>query len=252
MKKLLFILAAFPIIFATACSKEEKADTETPKVRMSYKDEDPIGSDYHQSIVDFTINGTPLKMDLQNSTEITASDNNSISFKVKKFPILMDKFPDEFYTYTGSFSRQLFTALETDYNRIDIKINNTVPTVTVNNSLVTVTGSGNNNPGTGGSPYKGIWVRQLGASGDETDLAIGTVPGEPANAVWMCEWKGTMGLYKGTISGDQITFAPQYGLPTYTVKLEGGELMLKGNVPQSLFTPYKKGTWTSHCGKLGN
>jgi len=249
MRKLLLIAALLPMVFVTACNKGDTSDTHSPKVRVSYSDEDPFGRDYHQSIVDFTINGIPVSPLSMTSTEITAADQNEISFKVKKSAIFLGAFPDELYTYTGSFSRELFTAPESDYNKIDINIRDLVPTVTINRVLIDVKSTGG---GGSSSPYKGIWVRQLGASGDETDLAIGTIPGEPANAVWMCEWKGSVGLYKGTISGDIITFEPQYGLPTYTVKMEGNELMLKGNVSQSIFTPYRKGSWTSHCGKLGN
>ena len=110
-------------------------------------------------------------------------------------------------------------------------------------------------PGGGGgntSEYTGVWVRLPGPSGDRTDLAIGNIPGEPSTRVYMCEKKGSLtpGFFKGHISGSTITFDAQYGLPTYTVSIDGGELLLKGNISSSIATPYTKGSWGGDCGPL--
>lgn len=102
------------------------------------------------------------------------------------------------------------------------------------------------------SPYEGVWVRQPGASGDRTDLAIGNISGEPDNRVYMCEKRGSTaaGFYKGTIDGSTITFDSKYNLPTYSVWMEDGELMLKGDVSYSIATPYRSGSWSGECGPL--
>lgn len=115
------------------------------------------------------------------------------------------------------------------------------------------TSPGGGGGSTSGSIYKGTWVRDLGASGDETDLAIGNISGEPSDRVYMCEWKGSVGLYKGTISGNIITWDTKYGLPDAEIGLESGKLTLYyPSVSYSLKTYYSSGTWTSKCGPLSN
>lgn len=247
MRKLLLFIAALPIIFAAACSKDETT-SNTAKVRLWGQNEnEPKG--FNVSVTDFTLAGKKINQDIMNSTEITLSDNMPFTFNIKKSSIVVGEYPDEIFSYSGTMSRSVFTAPKTDYNEIDVDIDNVTPTVTVRKVVVPSTLTGSTG---GGSPYTGTWVRQLGASGDETDLAIGNIPGEAANRVWMCEYKGQVGLYKGTISGDIITFDAQYGLPTYTVSKDGDKLMLQGNISGSLATPYAKGSWTAHCGTLGN
>jgi hypothetical protein len=101
------------------------------------------------------------------------------------------------------------------------------------------------------SGYKGTWVRAIGASGDETDIAIGNITGESENRVYMCEWRGAVGLYKGTINGDIIHWDATYGLPDAQVGLESGRLTFYyPSVASSLKTYYDDGTWSSHCGPL--
>lgn len=104
-----------------------------------------------------------------------------------------------------------------------------------------------------GTNYKGTWVRILGSSGDETDLAIGNIPGESENRVYMCEWKGAVGLYKGYITGNTIKWDASYGLPDAEVGLKDGKLsFVYPSVSYSIKTYYDKGSWSAHCGSLGN
>jgi len=103
------------------------------------------------------------------------------------------------------------------------------------------------------SSLSGIWVRVLGASGDETDIAIGGISGEPSNRVYMCEWKGAVGLYKGYINGNTITWDSRYGLPNASVKKVGSQLeFYYPSVSGSLPTYYNAGSWSNRCGELKN
>lgn len=103
------------------------------------------------------------------------------------------------------------------------------------------------------SSLSGIWVRTIGASGDETDIAIGGISGEPSDRVYMCEWKGAVGLYKGYISGNTITWDSQYGLPNASVRKVGSQLeFYYPSVSGSLPTNYNPGAWSYHCGELKN
>ncbi|MFA6404124.1 MAG: hypothetical protein WCX31_21240 [Salinivirgaceae bacterium] len=99
----------------------------------------------------------------------------------------------------------------------------------------------------------GVWVRIEGASGDETDIAIGNIPGEPENRVYMCEYVGNVGLYKGYLNGNTITWDNNYGLPDASVKRVGAQLEFSyPSVSWSIPTLYNSGQWSSHCGSLEN
>jgi hypothetical protein len=105
---------------------------------------------------------------------------------------------------------------------------------------------------TGGSTF-GVWQRYGSPNGYNTDLAVGNIPGEPINRVYMCEHPGspTAGLYKGYINGNIITWDTSYGLPNAEFKEVGGERTLYfgvGNVADA--GKYKKGVWTNTCGDL--
>jgi hypothetical protein len=111
-------------------------------------------------------------------------------------------------------------------------------------------GSGGNGSGSG---YKGTWVRLVGNSGDETDIAIGSISGESENRVYMCEWRGAVGLYKGYITGNIIKWDASYRLPDAEVGLKDGKLsFVYPSVSSSLKTYYDKGSWSSRCGPLAN
>lgn len=107
---------------------------------------------------------------------------------------------------------------------------------------------------TGDDNFNGIWTRIIGASGDETDIAIGNIPGEPDNRVYMCEKEGsaTPGLFKGTISGNIITWDKAYNLPDSHLKRIGDNMEFSyPSVSSSIPTMYKKGSWNGYCATLG-
>jgi hypothetical protein len=107
----------------------------------------------------------------------------------------------------------------------------------------TDTGSGN------------VWQRFNSPKGYQTDLAIGGIKGEPATRVYMCEHPGSpsAGLYKGTINGTVITWDAVHGLPNAKFYERDGVMRLWFTVgPEDDAGRYKKGTWTSTCGKLEN
>lgn len=104
------------------------------------------------------------------------------------------------------------------------------------------------------SDFSGVWVRVLGASGDETDLAIGVIPGE-SNRVYMCEKLGSTaaGFYKGNIYGNKIVWDATHGLPKTTLRLVGSQLEFHyTSVDGSLPTFYNSGNWSSECGPLSS
>ncbi len=109
-------------------------------------------------------------------------------------------------------------------------------------------------PGDNFNPY-GIWQRYGSPKGYNTDLAVGNIPGEPSNRVYMCEHPGSpsAGLYKGYITGNIITWDPQYGLPNAEFKQVGNYMTLYFNVglPEDA-GKYKRGYWTNTCGELGS
>ena len=97
----------------------------------------------------------------------------------------------------------------------------------------------------------GVWVRTDGPSGDETDIAIGNITGEPENRVYMCESQGSVGLYKGYINGNTITWDSEYGLPDASVKKVGSQLeFYYPSVSFSVPTLYDSGSWSNNCGEL--
>lgn len=102
--------------------------------------------------------------------------------------------------------------------------------------------------GNGGS-FGGVWVRTQGASGDETDIAIGGIAGEPNNRVYMCEWQGSVGLYKGYIDGNTITW--DNGMADAHVRMVGSQLEFSyPSLEWSIPTLYNSGSWSNHCGSL--
>jgi hypothetical protein len=113
------------------------------------------------------------------------------------------------------------------------------------------TGGGGSTGGGNTSSLSGVWVRTAGASGDETDIAIGGISGEASNRVYMCEYKGAVGIYKGTLSGNTITW--DEGLPDANVRLVSGQLELSyPSVSFSIPTLYDRGSWAGHCGPLSS
>jgi len=105
----------------------------------------------------------------------------------------------------------------------------------------------------GGSSATGVWQRYGSPKGYQTDLAVGNIPGEPSNRVYMCEHPGSpsVGLYKGTISGTTITWDANHGLPDADFAVVGSERTLYFGVGALADAgKYKKGVWTNTCGEL--
>jgi len=101
------------------------------------------------------------------------------------------------------------------------------------------------------SSFRGVWVRTIGASGDRTDIAIGGIANEASNRVYMCEYKGSVGLYKGYIDGSTITWDSAHGLPNSSVRIINNQLELSyPSVSWSIPTLYDNGSWSANCGSL--
>ncbi len=101
-----------------------------------------------------------------------------------------------------------------------------------------------------GGEFNGVWVRVIGASGDETDLAIGNISNEPANRVYMCEKNGsaTPGLFKGLLNENVITWDQQYGLPNTLLRRIGEQVEFSyPSIETSIPTIYNRGNWNDDC-----
>ena len=112
-------------------------------------------------------------------------------------------------------------------------------------------GSPSGGNSSGGSAY-GVWQR-YSSNIYNTDLAVGNIPGEPSNRVYMCEHPGSpsAGLYKGYISGNIITWDASHGLPNAEFMEVGSERTLYFGVGDIADAgKYKKGIWTNTCGDL--
>ncbi len=112
---------------------------------------------------------------------------------------------------------------------------------------------GNATGNTGGNSIFGVWQRYNSPKGYKTDLAVGNIPGEPSNRVYMCEHPGSpsAGLYKGYISGNIITWDASHRLPNAEFKEVGSERTLYFGVGAVADAgKYKKGIWTNTCGEL--
>lgn len=119
--------------------------------------------------------------------------------------------------------------------------------------LKTKAAGGGGGSGTSNTSPRGRWERYGSPNGYKTDLAIGNIPGQPDNRVYMCEHPGSpsKGLYKGTITGNTITWDAVYGLPSAEfAKDKNG-----GNYYRLWFSvaayadagKYNVGTWTNTC-----
>lgn len=98
----------------------------------------------------------------------------------------------------------------------------------------------------------GIWQRYGSPNGYQTDLAIGNIPGQPANRVYMCEHPGSpsAGLYKGYINGTTITWDALYGFPDAEFELLNGgpdRTLYFGVGLPSEAGKYSIGSWTNTC-----
>ena len=120
--------------------------------------------------------------------------------------------------------------------------------------LAFVNGCTKDDDGGGNGSPTGVWQRYGSPNGYNTDLAIGNIPGEPSNRVYMCEHTGSpsAGLYKGTISGNTITWDATHGLPDADFdEIGNGERSLYFGVGALADAgKYKRGIWTEECGEL--
>lgn len=106
-----------------------------------------------------------------------------------------------------------------------------------------------------GGELSGIWERQTAdGSGDETDIAIGVIKGEPANRVWACEVRPNVPaiiLQRGTITGNRIRWDEVHGgVPDYFVRRAGSGLGVRVDFPGASETNYSRGTWNRFCPEL--
>jgi hypothetical protein len=128
----------------------------------------------------------------------------------------------------------------------------TIGNTTTTTTTTTTTGNTTVIPNTSFNPY-GIWQRFGSPKGYKTDLAVGNIPGEPANRVYMCEHPGSPseGLYKGYINGNIITWDSEFGLPNAEFKQVNNYMTLYFNVglPEDA-GKYARGIWTNTCGPL--
>lgn len=151
--------------------------------------------------------------------------------------------------YDGTLKESAFST--SIVNKIEVVRDGTAWKLLVNGADADVTGGGGgSNTGT-----SGIWKRIESPKGYQTDLAVGGIPGEPANRVYMCEHPGSpsAGLYKGTISGETITWDAVHGLPTAKFYERDGFMRLWFSVaPEDEAGKYVKGVWTNTCGPLEN
>jgi hypothetical protein len=99
--------------------------------------------------------------------------------------------------------------------------------------------------------FQGMWETS-GSSVGKTFLAVGNIPGEPNNRVYMCQWTGVGNLYKGTLSGDIITWDKGYGMPNAKLVIKdvtnfSKNLELKFPSQSTSLTLYKTHTWSTAC-----
>lgn len=144
--------------------------------------------------------------------------------------------------YEGTLKESAFN--ETQLNRVEVVRDGSEWKLFVNGQDADVAGGGNN------TSTEGVWLRYNSPNGYNTDLAIGGIPGEPANRVYMCEHPGSpsAGLYKGTISGEVITWDAVHGLPNAKFYERDGVMRLWFTVgPEDEAGRYKKGAWTNTC-----
>jgi hypothetical protein len=106
-------------------------------------------------------------------------------------------------------------------------------------------------PETGGAVSDGVWNRFNSTA--QTDVAIGSVTGEGANRVVMCQYPPShlAGLYKGTLSPDRrsINWDSQHNLPTYKLAIVGDRMDFVVDVDgdRTILGQYELGSWRGGC-----
>ena len=114
-------------------------------------------------------------------------------------------------------------------------------------------GGGSSSTNNSSSSPRGIWNRFGSPNGYMTDLAIGNIPGEPSNRVYMCEHPNSpsVGLYKGLISGNTITWDAVHRLPNaeFAKDKNGGSYyrLWFSVAAYDQAGKYNTGSWTGTC-----
>lgn len=181
------------------------------------------------------------------SENITINGNVSYTYTVS----VGSPFPTN-YTHSGTLNSSAFIAGQLNMIEIVPDGNDFKLLLNGNNEEVGG-GNGGGGGGGGGNGLYGIWKRIVQSSGDETDIAIGGITGEPSNRVYMCELNGSTaaGFYKGTLNGNTVVWDTQYGIPDFVLTLVGSSMELTVPAcPSCLTTTYVTGTWSGQCGPL--
>ncbi|CAM3469137.1 hypothetical protein [Aequorivita lipolytica] len=147
--------------------------------------------------------------------------------------------------YSGLIYDDAF--LEGQTNIVEVVRNGEEWQLLINGSNEDIGGVDPNPPST-----YGRWQRYGSPSGYQTDLAIGNIPGQPENRVYMCEHPGSpsAGLYKGTIEGTTITWDAVHNLPNAVFNLLGSgpdRTLYFGVGNPSDAGKYTLGVWTGTC-----
>ncbi len=205
---------------------------------------------YFLNIKDFTLNERDYYVNHIESvaedfeTTMMVDGDVNYSFKVFEQTLIGGTIDSKSKVYTGTIDDEDLS--ETSLNRIEV-----VKDGTTWKLKVTADAGG----GGGNGSSTGVWQRFNSPNGYNTDLAIGNIPGEPANRVYMCEHPGSpsAGLYKGYINGEIITWDAVHGIPSAKFYERDGVMRLWFTVgPEDEAGRYKKGTWTNTCGPLNN
>lgn len=260
MRSLYLSLIALVFIALSGCSKEPSSTDDgddTPSKRkkiefIAFCNALANNSDtYFLNIKDLKLNGGDYYANHQEAeaqdykTIMFTEDDVTYSFKVMEQTFVGGIINTKSNTYTGSIDYDDLS--ETSLNKIEVVQDGSSWKLKTSNS-------GSNGGGGNNGSKEGVWQRFNSPNGYQTDLAIGNIPGEPANRVYMCEHPGSpsAGLYKGYINGEIITWDAVHGIPDAKFYERDGVMRLWFTVgPEDDAGRYKKGTWTNTCGPLG-
>lgn len=262
MKPLYLSLLAVIFMAIAGCSKDgtdsgNNSNNNTTKRKMvkfiAFCNAISANNDnYFVAVKDFSLNGEDY---YANHTEATATDYETVmftegdieySFKIMEQTFNGTSINTTSKVYTGTVGYD--EVIENGLNKFDVVKSGSGWKIAASNTGAS--GGGGNN----GGSKDGVWQRFNSPKGYQTDLAIGNIPGEAANRVYMCEHPGSpsAGLYKGYINGEIITWDAVHGIPDAKFYERDGVMRLWFTVgPEDEAGRYKKGAWTNTCGTLG-
>jgi hypothetical protein len=248
--KILFFINILLISF-TGCKKEEDKDLN-PNLRTVISICDELSSNQSNvSVLSIYLNDGWVNVSETERSAIEATFNlngNGVkySYQVTESAIGTPSYNGTKKEYSGNLKDAAF--IKDQKNIIEIIRDGSEWKLLLNGKNEEVQTSGTVTP-------NGRWQRYGSPNGYNTDLAIGNIPGEASNRVYMCEHPGSpsAGLYKGTIEGNTITWDASHNLPNavFNTLGSGPERSLYfgvGNVSDA--GKYKTGTWTNTCGEL--